>query len=325
MFLNYINNFRGIAIIYIVAGHCISAFQWDNADSLQKMLKIIFSNGTVLFVFIAGYLFQHLSGSYNYKRYINKKILYVILPYVICSIPAIIYFTAFVQRWDLPSHFYEQNIIFQILSFYLSGKHLAPYWFIPMISIYYLISYVLYYLDGNQRLYYSIPLLIIMSSMVSKGGIVDSFFHFFSVYVIGMCFSRYKNAINPFLSKYQILLINFLLVVVFIYLEYYEIYSSNYLQKIFLSLFYLSLLYKFDSFFKNSLSYVADISFAIYFVHSYIISGVKLLMLAMAGHYFSPSMISYAIFSCAIFLICTLMVTAMKSMLKQYSRYIIGS
>ncbi len=74
MFLNYVNNFRGIAIIYIVAGHCISAFNWQNSPQLARLIKILMSNGTVFFVFIAGYLFQYLLSSYEPKKYFISKL-----------------------------------------------------------------------------------------------------------------------------------------------------------------------------------------------------------------------------------------------------------
>ncbi len=91
-FLNYIHNFRGVAILYIVIVHCISAFNWDHARFAEALLRIFLTYGTVCFVFIAGYLFQHLAEQYEFQKYITKKLLYVGLPYFIWSIPAIIYF-----------------------------------------------------------------------------------------------------------------------------------------------------------------------------------------------------------------------------------------
>jgi len=65
MFLGYIHSFRALAIFFIVAGHSIDIFMWSIDSELERFLKIFFSNGTALFVFIAGYLFQHLSVKYQ--------------------------------------------------------------------------------------------------------------------------------------------------------------------------------------------------------------------------------------------------------------------
>ena len=65
MFLGYIHSFRALAILFIVGGHCIDFFNWsEGSAAIERMLRILISNGSVLFVFIAGYLFQHLAIKY---------------------------------------------------------------------------------------------------------------------------------------------------------------------------------------------------------------------------------------------------------------------
>jgi peptidoglycan/LPS O-acetylase OafA/YrhL len=76
-FLPYIHNFRGIAILYIVAFHCWSSLGWGNHTLEKAVWNSLVVYGTVLFVFIAGFLFQHLNGranrSFSYKTYLKKK------------------------------------------------------------------------------------------------------------------------------------------------------------------------------------------------------------------------------------------------------------
>ena len=67
--LNYINVFRGLAILLIVAGHTM---QFGEIGSLTQKLSVeIFAGGTALFIFISGFLFQHLSGKYEFKNYLD--------------------------------------------------------------------------------------------------------------------------------------------------------------------------------------------------------------------------------------------------------------
>ncbi len=76
-FLPYLHNFRGIAILYIVAFHCWSSFGWGSHDLEKQVWNSLIVYGTVLFVFIAGFLFQHLSGranrSFSFSVYLKKK------------------------------------------------------------------------------------------------------------------------------------------------------------------------------------------------------------------------------------------------------------
>src|SRR5262245_53352265 len=88
-FINYIHNFRGIAIIFVTACHLL--LNWAEGSKTHRLLDMLWGNGTVLFVFIAGYLFQHLSKKFEYKDYLIKKLQNVILPYFIVPAPIIAY------------------------------------------------------------------------------------------------------------------------------------------------------------------------------------------------------------------------------------------
>ena len=88
-FLNYINIFRGLAILLIIMGHTM---QFGEADSLAHIINCeIVCGGTALFIFISGFLFQHLSAKFEYKNYLSKKWTNVILPYLFCAIPGLIF------------------------------------------------------------------------------------------------------------------------------------------------------------------------------------------------------------------------------------------
>ena len=79
--LNFVNVFRSAAIIWIVAGHTIGNTVLGGVPGhplLSTMLYEIFSWGTTLFVFIAGYLFEYLLPKYEYKKYLKKQWLNVI-------------------------------------------------------------------------------------------------------------------------------------------------------------------------------------------------------------------------------------------------------
>ena len=66
--LNYINVFRGLAILLIVAGHTM---QFGEIGSLTQKISVeVFAGGTALFIFISGFLFHYAEqGTFRYLFY----------------------------------------------------------------------------------------------------------------------------------------------------------------------------------------------------------------------------------------------------------------
>ena len=77
-YLNKINYFRGIAIIFIVFGHCdsfgITRFN-ENTTKLAEIIIPIVHGGTAFFVFISGFLFHYIYfQNFQLKLFLIKKI-----------------------------------------------------------------------------------------------------------------------------------------------------------------------------------------------------------------------------------------------------------
>ena len=324
-FLSYIHNFRGIAIFYIVAGHCISAFDWQYAPFLGRIIRMLLGNGTVFFVFIAGYLFQYLSHKYKPKKYLFTKLTTVLLPYLLVSIPAIVYFVFFQQRETVWPGFYDNPHWLQVIYFYLTGLHLAPFWFIPMICLFYIISPVLYALDKHKVSYLLLPFLILLSCNYPRGDVLQSFVHFLSVYFFGMYLSHYRESINGFLIKATTI---FLLTAIYLSLLYFEyifenIVYLNFIRKLILCCIFIGLLLVFDIKYKP-LELLAEWSFGIFFIHSYIITLFKLTEQKFLGHILIGNIPLFIFFVALIFSICLLIVGLLKKIFGNKTKYIIG-
>lgn len=93
--LGHLHNFRGLAIAFIVATHCMSMFDWSDSPELRNVLARVVANGTIFFIFISGYLFHYLSHDFRALDYWLKKLRFVVLPYSLVSIPAILIFGIF--------------------------------------------------------------------------------------------------------------------------------------------------------------------------------------------------------------------------------------
>lgn len=335
-FLSYIHNFRALAIIVVVAGHCIDVLNWESHNLEYRILSVLFKNGTYFFVFISGFLFRHLFYRYNFCNYIKSKTLNIILPYLVISIPAIIVFTFILKKPYLSSTFYDHSVMYRIIYFYITGSHLTTYWYIPMIVIVYLAYPLLKYSDRKNILCYLLPMFICLSCYVKRGDILHDLSHFVSVYILGMVVCRYKIQIFQVGRRIYCYVMPCVLVscacsIVFHNIAY--IYNfSLYTFKVSLCFLAVSLLNFFDHNYtvhKAILGYIAKISFGIYFIHPYLLSGFRYLNTGIIAGTLALSNAEALFFSfigilTATMLSCVVLIQFCKFIFPKWSRYIIG-
>lgn len=331
MFLGYIHSFRALAILFIIAGHSIDFFQWpESSHELERFLRILMSNGSVLFVFIAGYLFQHLSVKYQTKKYFLAKLKNVILPYFLVSIPAIIVFVFFMPRETVWQGFYDNAQWLQVTYFYITGLHLAPLWFVPMITLFYLAAPFLLVGDKNKLFYWVLPLTIVLSCVVSRGLPHESFIHFFSVYLLGMFCSHYKVRINAILQRTPVLVLLFLIIISCILIEFYFMQGTmtyvNYLQKIMMALLFLGGLVQLGERIDSKLIHtIANTSFGVFFIHSYALTVGKLVSENFIGSKVAGSVLLYPLVTLTVLMSCVGIIVTLQKILGARSRYVVGS
>ena len=293
-FLNYINVFRGLAILLIIAGHTTQL--GESSSLIHKINCEIICGGTALFIFISGFLFQHLSSRFEYKTYLQKKWTNVVMPYFMTSIIGILFCFIYPQTYG--NSFDGLNPILQIPIFLSTGRiHNTPSWFIPMIVLFFLCSWILLKLEQKGWLYELLPLMFLITLVYPRadvdynsimnltyaqkylaclGYVFNGFIHFFSLYVFGMFCSKYKNVIDIFYSKRLLLWILMIgLSVVNVYLSYKGIYSSYTISKTILTMLILGYLKHYDElimqkeFLNKTLDITAKYSFGLFFVHWY--------------------------------------------------------
>lgn len=293
--LNYINVFRGLAILLIVAGHTM---QFGEIGSLTQRLSVeIFAGGTALFIFISGFLFQHLSGKYEFKNYISKKWTNVILPYLWTAIPGIFFCFAYPIKYG--NALDGLNPLLQVPMMLSVGRiHNTPAWFIPMIILFFLSSWFLLKLEKKGWLYKVLPLMFLVTIFLSRTDVdynstlgltylekylayskyvFMGYVHFFSMYVFGMYCSANKDIIDKFWD------LRWLFIIVMIIIAGLNVYSSiNYswtngtLSKMFLTVIALAYLKRYDEWLisrerlNKVLDVIAKYSFGIFFIHWYI-------------------------------------------------------
>lgn len=347
-YLNYIHNFRGTAILYIVLIHVSIAMPWGSNIISERISLILFNNGTILFVFIAGFIFYHLnSKSFNYFEYLRKRFSYVILPYLIISIPAIIdklYFDHPGDHWWLTPSFDEKAIFVKIVYMIFTGYHNGVLWFIPMISIIYFCSKPILFLARKPYFEFIAPLVfflgLFLNSFGYRSNIIFSFLYFFPVFIFGIWAYKIKDVLFSnwklilFLTLFSYLTIGFLEYIELIPFDKYlrlrdtnEFIIGFNLDKLKLSILCLLFLILFKQFFFNSnkiLRILADYSFGIFFIHLYVLIILRFILTTFFSMY-SLNGFSFLLFAVSTVSVSVLLIYGIKIGLGNKSRYLIGS
>jgi surface polysaccharide O-acyltransferase-like enzyme len=295
MFLSYVHSLRAVAILSIVAFHCIALFAKEPLCWQEPLIRSLVSNGTILFVFVAGFLFQHLSYKFEYRRYLKSKLQNVLLPYVFVSLPIIAYEAIkhygtfspnYIHHWPTAA----QNFAWALLT----GTHImGPFWFIPMIAVFYVLAPVFLRIDRDGRSYYLLPVLLTVTVFVHRPRDLDHIWHSFTyylpVYLYGMWFSHHRDRVLAWHDRWLPALLTLVAGLAWLEVWYLQragvIFSAGMfstesggldvdaLQKLLLCGVLLSVLRRHGGGLHRKLSLLADTSFGIYFLHQFIING----------------------------------------------------
>lgn len=344
-FLRYIHNFRGLAILIIVMSHVYVYLDWQDSQLAKAIGLVLLKDGTVYFVFIAGLLFQYLSYKYTFKKYIEKKLKYVILPYLVVSLPAVAY-SIYSQKIYSDVWFYnafpDWSIVKQFVVLYLTGAHLYPLWFVPMIAIFYLCSPLLILIDKNSKCYwvilFALPFLFAFPRPQIQQ-IFQSFIYFFPVYLLGMFCSHYIKRVLFVTQKFLPILTIISVILSFLY-GYQVLFADLFISKhLYVNTFnreiqcflLVYLLYKLDDKLSSrtheALCFIANISFGIYFFHGYILSiYFKIIerLPASGLELDNGNFITFVITSLVVTLASMALVILCQKYLGKNSRYLIG-
>lgn len=347
-YLSYILNFRGFAILLIVTYHIATAKAFNCSPDIRNIFISISANGTILFVFIAGFLFYYLFNTkFTYKEYLLKKLKFVIMPYIVISIPLIIdkLFLDPGHHWWMNEGYNKMPVLNKALYMLITGKHSGPLWFIPMISIYYILAPVFIRLSKNKYFHFSTLLIFCLGLFTVSFGYysnsIISFVHFLPIYFLGIWACKFREVL------FQHIRILFPLVFAcYLLLTTFEIFHiidvSNYLKlrdaggfsiafnfiklkAILLCFAGILFFYQFNSIKWKTLSLTGNYSFGIFFIHLYVIEGIKWLFHLSSLDLRFICLWGYPTLIIATIAICILIIKVLKLLLKDKSRMIIGS
>ena len=343
MKIKSIHFFRGIAILFIIAGHCLenSIFQLHiKLEEMSAMSKFIYNfilGGTGMFVFISGFLFHSVFyKKFQYGDFVIKKIKNVYIPYLILSIYPIINIFFIYKQYKFIG--FENNNIDILKSIY-TGRHSIGYWYITFIMIVFLLSPIFIKFIESKYKEIIIGISFIVSLFIHRPidnlNQIHSVIYFSFFYILGIWVSINREKVLNFLKGKIILLL--ITAVVIIYLQTFVfIHLGNYhkelfkfkgidlilIQKTILCLIFFKFLTKFENMKLYFLDKLAEYSFVIYFLHPYVLGKFELKIIPLI-----KGVNVYGIFALEMVTIIIVTISAaliLKKILGKYSRYIIG-
>jgi hypothetical protein len=292
--MNYLENvhrFRTLAIVGIVIAHTLFNLSWAPHDSRFIVLNALANESSIWFFFIAGFLFRHLSKNFDFRFYLAKKLKYVLLPYLVVSIPALIASLTFYDQ-QMPPSFDQLSLPVKTSLFLLTGKHLAPLWFVPTITLIFLMAPLLLWIDKQRWPYAALLLLIPLSAWLGRDGILIHFslsgywsavskaVYLLSAYIFGMFCSCYYTQVMAFVARWRFHVLIAVLVAFAIAVLNAGSYSVGglYSFKLLSAPLILYALSRPAAAVLDRLAVLGHASFGIFFIHCYFLVSFKVLL-----------------------------------------------
>lgn len=332
-FLYSFENMRAVAILFVIFSHFSSVYKFGESASI---VKFFLADATTLFVFISGYLFYYLSRkkAFDYLDYLGKKFKFVVLPFLFFSFFAILAGLVFRQN----ETYGLAPVAYVLWSFIVGGAVNGPMWFIPMIFLFFLASPVLMFCAKRDWFFVMVVAAVLFSVFsfrpIANQNPVLSFFHFMGFYLMGMLFARGGVVVDFLRSRPKAVMAVsasgfFVMLVVWLgsdqivqgYSDF--IFQPNIMQfgKLFFVVFLFFLFEKFLDKKIKTMSYIANISFGLFFVH-----GFWLLVFSKVVLYLEVSRLStyFALEFLLVFCFSVISIDIAKRILGARSRYVVG-
>ncbi|MDO6460508.1 acyltransferase [Granulosicoccaceae sp. 1_MG-2023] len=297
MYLHSFSHFRALAIVLVVAGHSYGLAGWK-VDSLpEQVLASLITGATGLFVFISGFFFHFVFYKrFEYRAFMRKKFNAVLLPYLALSTLGIVFYVYLLGQPPYEDQFYTDKPglwnehLRPIWLYYWYGAAAFPYWYIPFIMLTFLMA-PLHKRFIESSLPYQVAIvagLALLAMLIHRPlynlSNLQAALYFTPFYLLGICASLYAEPLRRYFYGREWTLLAaavfFALLEAVLFQRYGNTHKLPWMpaapdlmvpQKIALCLFFFVWLRRFDDVPNAALNQVAGMSFAIFFLHPWVL------------------------------------------------------
>ncbi|WP_297216748.1 acyltransferase [uncultured Desulfovibrio sp.] len=334
--------FRAFAILSVMLTHMWVGPLLDDDGSSGKLLdslrQCLFHSSTIYFIFISGYLFDHVNRrrAFRLLRFYKAKLLHVFCPY--CVLSLLLLGTAWVAHnaFHIDIAFINEGTpvasLADVLECLCYGTAcLVPYWYIPFILSVFSISPVIHCLRDSLLRRIMVPAAI-LPLLVPRGLLFffRNYCFFFPVFLLGVVFSRHRGTCMAFIRQHIVMI---RLVAVFtsllILLDCYHSFIPNieaafYVQKLCIGSWILDVLEDLDRE-VAALDLLAQCSFPLFFLHVIFQNLLQDHLFVLFSTVLSRQTVLVATLTAGTeIVLCLLCILLIRRLLGRHSRYVIG-
>jgi peptidoglycan/LPS O-acetylase OafA/YrhL len=329
--LEQIVYFRATAILLIVAGHAYGPAGISLGGGVDDTLSNIVKGATALFVFISGFLFDYVySARYSYRNFLLDRVKRLLIPYCALTLLAGLMFSNWAGGGLSADQLFRNFVL---------GDTFQAYWYVPFILLMFALA-PLHRLFMGLKTSHQITIIIAAAILggfvqrpIGNDNAVQSVVFYLPVYLSGLFLSLHRETLMPALKKKWPWLL--LTAVLLATIQSLEGHNGNMhkpfwaisgfelmgLQKLALALALLGLFAMFPSPSGRIVRIVADTSFAIFFLHPFVLQLIGGSPRFQLTHF---QWIDLAIAVVAIVALCALIALILRAFLKSHSKYLTG-
>ncbi len=322
---NFVQSLRASAIVLVVIAHALGAML-ELGDYRFATISRLFYHVNSVFVLVSGFLFAMLLAGFDYRTFLVGKAKTIVAPYLVMSVvPIALYLVGSKKISHLGAPAWVDTPIEETGFMILTGTHLGPFWYVPMICLIYLMTPLLKRLD-DKRAYWSIaPLLLIALAVGRPQGdndpVIAAVFYL-PVFIIGMALCRYQRIAFPWLMRtWPALLPGFLLVL--LPQSFHLGATPAFLGKLLFALGLIGVLLLVSRSVPRLMLELGELSFGIYFVHGFVIAAI--VMVAERGWVPVHGGIAFILLTAVALAGSFTIVRLVKACTGSWSRQIIGA
>lgn len=278
-----LNLFRGLAIVLVVFSHADELGVLHVNTFPEIVIWNLLSGATTMFVFISGFLFDHVFlKKFDFASFMKKKFVNLFIPYLMLTFVALGVGCALI-----PPDYFDGHMSEVVMGAYMlaSGHATLAYWFIPFAITLFALA-PLHAKFATLRLRTQLVIVgacLLVALLVHRPplnlGPIQNLVYYTPTYLIGMMCSQHRAVAYPLLSRLTWPLLG--AVIGLATLQAVLGVAGNYgkemfvfggidlmlLQKLCLCLFLLTFLTRFESKRSPTIDLLAETSFAIFFLH----------------------------------------------------------